>query len=183
MYCSWPHWHFSGRRRMQMRAVKILKKWWRRTTAAGVDNILDFEVSSIQGILGKLDADNYERLLRQIERYDRVDRSPNRRKQRFVDDDSSFNRPDWPRQILFKAGNTEHVATVRLRHRDTESVTVTAKAFIIFGRFDGFEFDFHKTRGVSFESFPISDIKNNIENINTKWEIISVEVQGSWQPQ
>lgn len=166
-----------------MQAVKVLKKWWRRATVAGVDNILDFEVSSIQGVLEKLDAGNHERLLRQFERYDRVDRSPNRRKQRFVDDDSSFNRPDWPRQILFKAGNTEHVATVRLRHRDKEGATVTAKAFIIFGWFDGFEFDFHKTRGVNFELFSIIHTKSNIKDISTKWEVVSVEIQGSWQPQ
>jgi hypothetical protein len=162
-----------------MQLAKHIRRWWRRATVAGVDTVLDFEVAAIQAILKDISADNRMKLLHQIARYDRVDRAPNRRKQRFVDDDSDFHRSNWPRDIFFVVGDTEHIATVKLQHCEIPNATIRAKAFLIWGWFDGFEFDLDNTHGLNFDAYAMSDVMPSIEKIATKWQPVRVELLGS----
>lgn len=161
-----------------MQLANNVRRWWRRITVAGVDTIFDYEIASIQAILQNVLPEHRLKIAHQFDRYDRVDRAPNRRKQRFVDDDSDFHRSRWPREILFPIGDTELVATLKLRHKKQHKAAVRAKAFLVFGWFDGFKFDFDNTRGLDFDIFQMSEVTSSIEKIETNWEPIMVELTG-----
>lgn len=114
------------------------------------------------------------KLQEQLRRYDRCDRSPNRRFQRFIDDDSDFGRTDWPEDILFPGSGTVHVADLEVVSLANECALVRAQAFLSFGRFDGFEFDFVHTKGEEFKRWPIASSFNELAKLG--WSSKSVKL-------
>lgn len=166
-----------------MQIVKNLMRWWRRASTAGVDMIFDYEVAALQAILHRVADGDRTKLVQQLARYDRIDRAPNRRKQIFIDDDSDSPPSDWPKEILFPVGPTEHVATVRLQNSELPKATIRTKAFFVWGIFSGFEFDFDKTHGIKFDSHLMNAVMPDVEQKKTKWQAMSVELLGSLRSQ
>ena len=142
---------------------------WRRLTAAGVDHILDYEVATLQALLTKLEVEAKDRLEAQLVRYDRIDRSPNKKYQRFIDDDSNFQRSDWPSGILFERGDVVHVADVTLRHATAPKAKVTAKVFLLDGKFDGCEFERSHTKDVPIQQYDMRTAMVALNDITTSW--------------
>lgn len=143
---------------------------------AGVDFVYDYEIASLRGLSGALSASDRLKLQEQLRRYDRCDRSPNRRIQRFIDDDSDFGCTDWPGDILFPGSGTVHVADLEVVSLADECMLVRAQAFLSFGRFDGFEFHFAHTKGEEFKSCPIASSLNELESIEVGWSSRSVRL-------
>lgn len=156
--------------------IKYAKRVFRRATVAGVDFILDHEIAALQALSGSLMENQKEMLLAQLERYDRIDRAPNMRRQRFIDDDSDFLRKDWPSKIIFSNVELSHSADIVLHHRNDDALSVRAQAFLVHGRFDGFEFKFSKVREMNPKKYAINGAMPEVLKVNTNWAIDRVQL-------
>jgi len=163
--------------------VESIKRSLRRLTTAGVESIYEHEVAALQALHKALVEADGQKLSAQFARYDRIDRSPNLRKQKFIDDDSDFRRSDWPVEILFPDEGLVHSADILLKHRRRENLTVKAQAFLVWGRFDGFEFKFSRGKAYHPGSFRMQDIKLAFVGLETEWATQSVTLFTPFGPE
>jgi hypothetical protein len=137
---------------------------------------LDYEVAVLQGFASALSEVDARKLKGQIARYDRIDRSPNRRFQRFIDDDSDFQRRDWPTEILFSSEGTVHCADVTVSLVSSSEICVKARAFLWNGRFDGCEFFPAHTHGRQFEEISLGLASSQLDSVQTPWVVTQVKL-------
>jgi hypothetical protein len=156
--------------------LKVIHRFIRRHTVAGVEFMYDYEAASAHAVYAALDEEARRKLHEQLKRYDRIDRSENKKKQKFIDDDSDFRRSDWPKAILFEDTGLTHAADVELRHVDDTRATVRAQLYFIWGRCDGFEFTRIHTKDVPLIEMPIRETLCNLPQVETKWSSTRVRL-------
>lgn len=165
-----------------MRVIKAIRRKWKRFVVAGVNFIHDYEIASLLAFSGALSASDRKKLQEQLRRCDRIDRSPNRRFKRFIDDDSDFGRTDWPDDILFPGSGTVHVADVEVVSLADERMLIRAQAFLSFDRFDGFEFHSLHAGGEEFKAYPIASSLKDLERTEVGWSSRSVKLFSPFAP-
>jgi hypothetical protein len=154
--------------------IKSIKRAWRRINHHGDPFLYEFELAALQALCISVGANDAAILREQIVRYDRVSRSPDLRKQILVDDDSDFERSDWPRSIVFSEPRTTHLATLALSTMagpDAARFSVKAHAFMVFGKLDGFEFQFKKAIANSQLQMPVKP--EQLLGLDSRWTLDS----------
>jgi hypothetical protein len=155
-----------------MQLIKTFKRAWRRMNHHGDPFLLDFELAALQALCISVGSQDAAVLRKQIVRYDRVSRSPDLRKQILVDDDSDFERNDWPAEIVFSERRTTHIATLNLSTTsgaNAKKVSIRAHAFMVFGKLDGFEFQLKEGVPSSQMAMPIA--MDQLQGLNSQWSL------------
>jgi hypothetical protein len=166
---------------MPISIVRSFHRWLRRKTVRGEAIVYDFELMALACLSNEFSIESGLKLRAQIQRYDRIDRSEDWKHQILIDDDSDYQRSNWPSSITFANKKLVNAGIIRIRHNDwPKTESIKCRADFIYGCLAGFEFTFsQKAPRELCLSFSITDLGSLMRDHTNSYHLVSATIDES----